>query len=577
MVRKRPSTDIKQCSVSTGNGLGDRTASIVEVPFRGPVFKETKTNTAAHDEFTTRRTSSGESQHVIKGTRGMKIPGLVEGTPLEFQIDTGAINTFITEDTYYSILPENRPVLERALKKFHSADGGDLNVIGTAIMLLSFGDLDIHFRVFEGKMKCNLLGQDFMEEFRGIWDYETTSLVLTCSCVLGKRRNKMNKSSRVMSVEDCDIPAGHEAIVKGRLASRDVYGEGVLVPLKKFIHEHGIMVAHALISVKNNEIDVLVRVFNPSDNDVKVKKNTYLALFSPVLCSSASIPENVYSVNTTGVFEELPDHLCDLYKDGCKLLSPEQSQKFRRFLIQHQTAFTDPNKPMERARIGEHSIKLKDDTPFKEPPRKVTIFKREILDKEIGNLLEDGLIEKSNSPWSSPLVLVQKKDKSWRLCVEYRRLYTRTVKDAYPIPRMSDDLDSLAGSKWFTSLDLNMAYHQIPMNEHDKEKTAFATPRGGLFHYRVMPFGLCNAPATFQRVIEQALNGLQWQVTVLYLDDIIVVGRDFEEHLSNLNLVINRLSEAYLKLKAKKCNFFLQRSFVPQTHCIIKRNYNRPS
>lgn len=122
-----------------------------------------------------------------------------------------------------------------------------------------------------------LTEQDFMEEFRGIWDYETTSLVL--SCVLGKRRNKRNKSSRVMSVEDCDIPAGHEAIVKGRLASRDVYGEGVLVPLKKFIHEHGIMVAHSLISVKSNEIDVLVRVFNPSDNDVEVKRNTYLRCF----------------------------------------------------------------------------------------------------------------------------------------------------------------------------------------------------------------------------------------------------------------------------------------------------------
>lgn len=168
MVRKRPSTDIKQCNILTGNELGDRSASIVEVPFCEPVFKETKTNTAAHGDFTTRRTSSEESQHVIKGTRCMKIPGLVEGTPLEFQIDTGAINTFITEDTYHSILPENRPVLERALKKYHSADGGDLDVIGTAIMLLSFGDLDIHFRVFVGKVKCNLLGQDFMEEFRGI-------------------------------------------------------------------------------------------------------------------------------------------------------------------------------------------------------------------------------------------------------------------------------------------------------------------------------------------------------------------------------------------------------------------------
>lgn len=126
---------------------------------------------------------------------------------------------------------------------------------------------------------------------------------------------------------------------------------------------------------------------------------------------------------------------------------------------------------MERARIGEHTIKLKDDTPFKEPPRKISIFKRELMDQEIGNLLENGLIEKSNSPWFSPLVLVQKKDKSWRLCVDYRRLNTRTVKDAYLIPRVSDDLDSLAGSKWLTSLDLNMTYQQIPMNERDKKNS----------------------------------------------------------------------------------------------------------
>ena len=120
---------------------------------------------------------------------------------------------------------------------------------------------------------------------------------------------------------------------------------------------------------------------------------------------------------------------------------------------------------------------------------------------------------------------------------------------------MADDLDSLAGSKWFTSLDLNMAYHQIPMCESDKEKTAFATPRGGLYQYRVMPFGLCNAPATFQRVIETALRGLQWYITVLYLDDIIVFGRSFEDHLCNLALVFDRLQNANLKLKAKKCRF----------------------
>ena len=118
-----------------------------------------------------------------------------------------------------------------------------------------------------------------------------------------------------------------------------------------------------------------------------------------------------------------------------------------------------------------------------------------------------GLIEKSQSPWSSQLVLAQKKDKSWRVCVDYRRLNARTIKDAYPIPRIDDNLDTLSGSVWFTSLDLDLAYHQVPLRESDKEKTAFATPRGGLYQYKVMPFGLCNAPATFQRIIEKALSG----------------------------------------------------------------------
>ena len=166
------------------------------------------------------------------------------------------------------------------------------------------------------------------------------------------------------------------------------------------------------------------------------------------------------------------------------------------------------------------------------------------------------MIEKSTSPWSSQLVLVQKKDKTWRVCVDYRKLNSRTIKDAYPICRIDDNLDALSGSVWFTSLDLNMAYHQVPMEKEDKEKTAFATPRGGLYQYTVMSFGLCNAPATFQRIIEKALCGLQWQIAVLYLDDIIVYSSTFDEHLRHLGMVFDRLDEANLKLKAKKCNFF---------------------
>lgn len=151
--------------------------------------------------------------------------------------------------------------------------------------------------------------------------------------------------------------------------------------------------------------------------------------------------------------------------------------------------------------------------------------------------------------------MVQKKDKSWRMCVDYRKLNEQTIKDAYPLTRIDDNLDSLNGTEWFSSLDLDMAYHQVPLAEGDKEKTAFATPGGGLYQYVTMPFGLCNAAGTFQRIIEKALTNLQWHAAVLYLDDIVVFGKTFEEHFKILNEVMDRLAKAGLMLKPKKCHF----------------------
>ena len=116
-----------------------------------------------------------------------------------------------------------------------------------------------------------------------------------------------------------------------------------------------------------------------------------------------------------------------MYEQGCQNLSMEQAIEFKKFLLERKSVFADPKMPAELARIGEHRINLSDDRPFKEQVRRVPIFKRDILDAEIEKLSRQGLIEESNSPWSSPLVLVQKKDKSWRLCVDYRRLKAQTA------------------------------------------------------------------------------------------------------------------------------------------------------
>ena len=142
-------------------------------------------------------------------------------------------------------------------------------------------------------------------------------------------------------------------------------------------------------------------------------------------------------------------------------------------------------------------------------------------------MMRRGIIEKSASPWASPIVLVQKKDGTTRFCVDYRKLNNVSRKDAYPLPRIDDTLDTLAGSKWFSTIDLVSGYWQVEVEERDRSKIAFCTT-DGLFQFRVMPFGLCNAPATFQRLMDLVLSGLQWSQCLVYLDDIIVLGRSFE-------------------------------------------------
>ncbi|UYV72001.1 hypothetical protein LAZ67_9001526 [Cordylochernes scorpioides] len=164
------------------------------------------------------------------------------------------------------------------------------------------------------------------------------------------------------------------------------------------------------------------------------------------------------------------------------------------------------------------------------------------------------IIQPSESPLASPVVLIRKKDGSWRFCVDYRRLNKITKKDVYPLPRIDDTLDCLRGARFYSSMDLQSGYWQIDVEESDREKTAFITP-DGLYEFKVMPFGLCNAPATFERMIDNLLKVLKWTIFLCYFDDIIVFSDDFEELLSRLQLVLNCLKKAGLCLNSKKCKF----------------------
>jgi hypothetical protein len=174
-------------------------------------------------------------------------------------------------------------------------------------------------------------------------------------------------------------------------------------------------------------------------------------------------------------------------------------------------------------------------------------------------MLQSGVIEMGNRPWGFPVVLVKKKDGSVRFCVDYRALNQVTVKDVYPLPRIDETLESLGGATLFSTLDLLAGYWQIGVAEADKDKTAFVT-RQELFRFKRMPFGLSNAPGTFQRLMDCVLRGLLWVCCLVYLDDIVIFTKgSMDRHVVELAAVLARLEDHGLSVKLKKCTFAAKR------------------
>ena len=209
--------------------------------------------------------------------------------------------------------------------------------------------------------------------------------------------------------------------------------------------------------------------------------------------------------------------------------------------------------PPER-NVG-HSIPLMEGSkPVFRPIYRLSPVERQEVEKQVADLLERGWIDASKSPYGSPILFVQKKDGSLRMCVDYRALNKQTIKNRYAMPRIDDLIDQLRGAKLFTSIDLAQGYHQIRISKSDTEKTAFRTPIGH-YEYRVLPFGLTNAPATFQTLMNNIYKDLLGRFVLVYMDDILIFSKSVEEHVQHVSEVLQRLRQQKLYAKISKCEF----------------------
>ncbi len=373
---------------------------------------------------------------------------------------------------------------------------------------------------------------------------------------------KTMSSARVSGKGKTHIPASSLATVYARVNKRAIDTSAWLLlepgsaPLPG-----GLILMPTLVSPKSRVFPV--QVVNFSQEDVWLPPKVRLGLLTHCQCAESDGCEvrfqRISADHEEVRIDQRDKPMSD--SDPSNLLSrlhiggtPEQLAKLGVLIMKHSDVFAVRDEDLGYTDRVKHEIHLTDDTPITQPYRRIPPTQFEEVKEHISGLLKKGVIQESSSSFASPIVLVRKADGTLRLCVDYRRLNSKTKRDAFPLPRIDESLDALGGAQVFSTIDLASGYHQVAVHERDRPKTAFTTPFG-LYEYRRMPFGLCNAPATFQRLMQASMSDLVLQIVLIYLDDLLVYSSTFHEHMVRLETVFKRLRETGLKIKIEKCHF----------------------
>ena len=331
-----------------------------------------------------------------------------------------------------------------------------------------------------------------------------------------------------------------------------------------FEDQRDILPARSLVDPFKETIPI--RFMNLGRSPVKLKKGYLVGELHPV---QSTLQSGVPNVNMTDIDTKVPEHLEDLYNRSCTNIEEDHLKvKLATLLNKHKDAFARNKTDLGTCAVIKHSINTEHTVPIRQPLRRTPQGFENEEEQYLQDQLENGVIQPSASAWASPVVLVRKKDNTVRWCIDYRKLNSATKRDAYPLPRIDSCLDCLSSARIFSTLDLQSGYWQLEVAEEDRHKTAFIT-KYGLFEYRKMPFGLCNAPSSFQRCMELVLKGLQWKTLLIYLDDVIIYTATMDSHLEQLDVVLTRLQEAGLKLKPSKCDL-IKSSVLYLGHVVSK-------
>ena len=282
----------------------------------------------------------------------------------------------------------------------------------------------------------------------------------------------------------------------------------------------GVHVSRTVVPERSE--DVPVRVVNLTDDPVPIRAGTVVAnLDVAEVCGADELTTPKERRDADPVLQSLVEKVDSSVRR-------EQQDQLTDLLTEFLDTFSMGENDLGWTNIVTHAIDTGDSKPVRQPFRRHPSAHNDAIQKHVANMLEQVVIEPAKSPWASNVVLVKKKDGSLRCCIDYRQVNAATRKDAYPLPRTDVCLDAMSGARWFSTFDLRSSYHQVAMKPDDADKTAFIC-REGQFKFTTMPFNLCNAGATFQRLMDIIMAGLAYEVCLLYLDDVIVFSSSIED------------------------------------------------
>ena len=381
-----------------------------------------------------------------------------------------------------------------------------------------------------------------------------TSWYLAFRCMVVRQRELKKNKNRLAFIRSAEprhitIPANSCETIKGITSKELEYKQTCA------------MMTETEDSILPSDFDITPAVitYNYGNNglvDVQITNVTTSTFNIPpraIICELQPVAVDVtYQVSGSEKSNETMTDTMNIETDG---LTNDELKSIKELLKNHEDIFSTGETDIGHCTFVKHEINLTDDRPFKQRHRRIPPAMIDEVRAHIEQLASSGIIRPSHSPFASNVVLVRKKDNKLRMCVDYRQLNNRTVKDSYALPRIEELLDTLAGSKYFSVLDMKSGYHQVEVLEEHKCRTAFTVGPLGFWEFNRLPFGLSNAPATYQRLMEQCLGDLNMKICAIYLDDLIIFSSTLEEHLERLDIVLRRLKECNLKLNLKKCKF----------------------